>query len=119
MKAQQISHVNEALMVLRHFINLSAKLLPFLDELQRKKSPTASENTDRLKIIDVYRSYNFYTRTSEMLLNSNVLELIKHSFENITSDQVVRRRHKSNRTLTSFLLEYKRLKENWGDVDAN
>lgn len=119
MKAQQITHVNEALLVLRHFIQLSAKLLPFLDELQRKPSPSEKEKIDRLKIIDVYKNYNFDTRTSELLLNSNILELIKHSFENIAHENIPHRRRPNNRTLKNFLLEYNRLKENWVDVNAN
>ena len=120
MKSKQIEHINEALLVLRHFIDLSARLLPFLDELQRKHKPTISEIVDKKKILDVYRNYQFDTRTSEMLLNSNILELIQNTFENAEQEaQNGRRRRRSNRALRRFLQEHERLSQNWGRIDAN
>lgn len=120
MTSQQIGNINEAVLVLRHFINLSARLLPFLEELQQKQHPTVKEMVDRSRIIDVYQNYRFDTRTSEMLLDSNVLELIKESFENISSQtNLYRSRGRTNRKLRSFLQEHRRLREKWDLIDAN
>jgi len=118
MRAKHISDVNEAILVLRHFVELSAKLLPFLDELERKKAPTMNDLRSREKIIEVYRNYEFDTQTSQVLMNSNVLELIKTSFENI-SDRKKRSRKNYSRPLIQFLREHDRLQENWGLVQAN
>ncbi|XOV68262.1 MAG: hypothetical protein ACFHU9_03610 [Fluviicola sp.] len=118
MRAKHISDVNEAILVLRHFVELSAKLLPFLDELERKKAPTMHDLKSREKIIAVYRNYEFDTQTSKVLMNSDVLELIKKSFENI-SERKNRSRKNNCRPLIQFLREHDRLQRNWGLVQAN
>jgi hypothetical protein len=56
-----IQQINEATIVLRHFIELSAKLLPFFNELSKKNSLLPQEQSDRDKIIEVYRNYGFDT----------------------------------------------------------
>ncbi|MFT5859345.1 MAG: hypothetical protein ACI865_001446 [Flavobacteriaceae bacterium] len=119
MTVRQISNVNEATLILRHFIDLSARLLPFLDELQRKRRPTRGELNDREKIIGVYESYSFDTCTSISLLNSNILELIQESFEDITKCRNSRDYNKAQRKLVTFMLEYKRLNDNWVYATAN
>ena len=119
MTVQQIHSVNELLLVMKHFIDLSAKLLPFLNELQHKHKPTPKEVIDRERIIDVYENYSFDTATSESLLDSNILELIQDSFKKMTSCNNSRDYKKSQRNLVRFMLEYKRLNANWGYANAN
>lgn len=118
LRFKEIHHLNEALLVMRHFITLSARLLPFLNELQQKKHPTSVEITNIHKISEVYENYNFDTNVSEMLLNSNILELIKESFERISDSSYLKNRE-ANRRLRHFLNEYHRLSEKWGEINAN
>lgn len=118
MNVKQINNVNEALLILRHFIDLSAKLLPFLDELDRKRNPTYSEMSNRNKIMDVYENYNFDTTTSKTLLDSDILDLIKETFDSISQRTVVAEK-KRNSSLRMFLMEHRRLQENWFNVEAN
>lgn len=120
MNVREIGQLNEAILVLRHFIDLSANLLPFLEELQRKKNPTIQERINKNRIMNVYESYNFDTHTSEVLINSNVLELIRDSYVAIKeSDRYHRSQSKSRRSLRRFLLEHRRLREEWFNIDAN
>lgn len=119
MNVKQINNVNEALLILRHFIDLSAKLLPFLDELERKKYPTRAEMNSRNKIIEVYNNYSFDTSTSKTLLNSDVLDLIKETFDSIATKTISDRRKTRNSSLRMFLMEHRRLQENWYNVEAN
>lgn len=119
MKAKHIRDVNEAILVLRHFIELSAKLLPFLEELEKKKDPTIHDLMSKQKIIEVYNSYDFDTDTSRMLMNSNVLDLIKNSFETISAKGAHCARRGKCTQLRLFLMEHRRLKENWGLIEAN
>jgi hypothetical protein len=116
--SHQIGQLNEAIFVLRHFIELSARLLPFLDELQRLKNPTKSDELNKQKIIDVYANYSFDTKTSRILLNSDVLELIKQSFENLTNrkHEIVRN---SKRPIKQFMNEHRRLNNDWKVVTSN
>ena len=115
MTAKQIQNINEILIVMKHFIDLSAKLLPFLDEMQHKNYLTHREFEDSRKIINVYARYNFDPQASKLLLNSNILELIKDSFEDIAK----RNRHRARRKLHRFFIEYRRLSENWVKINAN
>jgi hypothetical protein len=119
MNVKQIHNVNEALLVLRHFIDLSAKLLPFLDELDRKKTPTIEELRNKNKIIQVYENYSFDTNTSKTLLDSDILDLIKETFDSISQPAMSERRQRRNSSLRMFLMEHRRLKENWYYVGAN
>ena len=119
MKTKDISRINEANLILRHFVNLSARLLPFLDELQRKKNPTLTELRDRNKIIDVYENYRFNTCTSEKLLNSNILVLIKETFETLTHSSYYLNPNTKNHCLRNFLTEHKRLSDDWYQINAN
>ena len=114
MRVNQINQLNEAIIVLRHFIDLSAQLLPFLDELNRLKHPSKSEEINRERIIDVYNNHKFDTDTSKMLLHSNILELIKESFESL-----LKNKKGNNKSLQSFISEHNRLTQNWHQIDAN
>lgn len=115
MRSREIGNINEALFVLRHFIDLSAQLLPFLYELENKHSLSQIEEQKKLKICEIYEQHEIDSSTSEMLINSNVIELIKTSFESIVNDKRARRfRH-----LKNFLNEYNRLKNNWNSIEAN
>ena len=118
MKVKHISHVNEAILVLRHFVEVSAKLLPFLEELQQKKRQTVHDLVNREKIIAVYKNHKFDTQTSLALMHSNILDLIQRSFETICANGATSRKH-SHTYVQEFLMEYRRLKQNWGMIEAN
>lgn len=119
MKAKHISDVNEAILVLRHFIDLSAKLLPFLEELEQIPAPSHNDLLSRQKIIEVYQNYEFDTSTSRVLMNSNILDLIKETFLSIQNHSCRCPRNGISTTLRRFLLEHKRLRENWDRIEAN
>jgi hypothetical protein len=117
MKAKNINRVNEAVYILRHFIDLSAQLLPFLIELQYTKKPTETDLEDKEKIIDVYQNYNFDKETSKMLMNSSILETIQNSFEFIVSKSSSK--DKSKKHLLEFRKEHRRLQKSWQLIDSN
>lgn len=113
MKSKNIEQVNHALVVLRHFIDLSSKLLPFLDEINNKHTPSAIDIQDREKIIEVYNSYEFDEVTSKMLMDSNILALIKSSYERLMLKKP------ASQILQSFDIEFNRLRKNWVKIDSN
>lgn len=119
MKSTEINKLNEANMILRHFVDLSARLLPFLDELQRKQNPSRQEVQNKNKIIDVFESYKFDTRTSELLIGSNILELIKTSFDQIAQTSYFLKPGQKNKALCHFLQEYHRLSDKWCEISTN
>lgn len=119
MRVKEISQINQALLVLRHFIDLSARLLPFLHELQRLQHPNKYELQNRLKIIDVYQNYEFDTQTSKVLLNSDVLDLIKNAFASMSECRSRRGLKRSRENLEKFLEEHERLQNDWNYIDAN
>jgi|TARA_R110000737_G_scaffold324995_1_gene338182 hypothetical protein len=113
MKSKNIEQVNHALVVLRHFIDLSSKLLPFLDEINNKHNPSEIDLKDREKIIEVYNSYEFDDVTSKMLMDSNILALIKSSYERLMRNQP------ASQLLQAFDVEFSRLRKNWVRIDSN
>lgn len=116
---RDIHNVNEALLVLKHFIDLSSRLLPILDELQRIEDPTSKDIQNKQKIITVYQSYHIDPQTSEILIGSNILQLIKESFHTIANSTSERHLRKAQKKLSNFIVEHRRLKNKWNHVSAN
>lgn len=116
MKVKNIQEMNEAVFILRHFIDLSARLLPILFKIDQKITPSYDELRNREKILNVFKKYKFDTNTSNLLLESNILELIKKCYTIITEENasVIKQD-----CLTDFLNEYNRLKNNWRIVENN
>jgi hypothetical protein len=113
MKSNNIERINQAVVILRHFVDLSAKLLPFLEEINNKPNPSHLEKEDKEKIIDVYSNYHFDPTTSSMLMNSNILHMIRNAYEKLVASQ------NANDELQAFHVELNRLRKNWRLIDAN
>ncbi len=115
LKSNEICQLNEANLVLRHFVDLSARLLPFLSKLTDKEVLTKREVIYKGKIMEVYENYNFDPITSEALIDSNILELINTTYQKIAYQND----RKGKRTLRKFLFEHQRLVNSWNYSDAN
>lgn len=113
-----IQQINEATIVLRHFIELSAKLLPFFNELSKKNSLLPQEQSDRDKIIEVYRNYSFDTSTSEILMESDILEIIQQTFKSIEK-RAYGKESDSDKLMTIFQNKHHQLMLNWKQTDIN
>ncbi|NVK64289.1 MAG: hypothetical protein HWE22_06860 [Flavobacteriales bacterium] len=114
-----IQNVNQALLVLKHFINLSSRLLPLLADLQQIEQPTEKEEIDKQRIIDVYKNYRFSTETSEILIGSNILQLIKESFQSLSNVQSGSDKKEYDQALKRFITEQRRLRNKWRATLAN
>jgi hypothetical protein len=115
MKSSEIKNINHALFVLKHFVELSARLLPVLYDFERKANLKSDEERNRNKIINVYQNYAFDVGASRHLINSDVLLLIKESFEAIVYEENTRKRRK----LRDFLSEYHCLRNQWEIAESN
>ncbi len=113
-----IQQINEATIVLRHFIELSAKLLPFFNELSKKSILLPQEQNDRNKIIEVYKNYGFDTSTSEILMESDILEIIQQTFKSIEK-RSPGRESDSDKLMTIFQNKHYQLVQNWKLTDMN
>ncbi len=113
-----VQQVNEATIVLRHFVELSAKLLPFLNELSKKELLLPKESEDRNRIIEVYTNYKFETSTSKILMDSPVLDLIQTAFEAIV-DRLPNEESSADEILDQFFEEHEILVINWQQTDLN
>ncbi len=118
MKSESITQVNDATVVLRHFIELSAKLLPFFNELSKKELLQPHELDNRKKIIEVFRSYKFDTCTSAILMNSTILETITELFKHI-EQRVPGENSFADILMDEFLSEHDELVSNWVRTDLN
>lgn len=118
MSSLAIQQVNEATIVLRHFVELSAKLLPLLNDLSKKEQLLPNEVYDRKRIIDVFHGYHFDTSTSKILMDSNVLDTIKNAFDCIEFRQP-REDKEAEAALEEFLDEHDRLVDQWIQSETN
>lgn len=113
-----IQQINEATIVLRHFIELSAKLLPFFNELSKKAVLLPQEKNDREKIIEVYRNYSFDTSTSQILMESDILDVIQQTFRSIEKRKPGKDTD-SDKLMAVFRNKYLQLTSNWRLTDTN
>ncbi|MBI1836909.1 MAG: hypothetical protein HYR91_06545 [Flavobacteriia bacterium] len=117
MTTKHIQKLNEAVYILRNFVELSAQLLPFLVELKYLKKPTSEDLEDKENIIDLYRNYQFDDDTSIQLMDSPVLALIHESFDTIVEEKSNKRI--SMNKVKKFMKEHDRLKHQWMKIDMN
>ena len=113
MNSKDIDNINTANFILRHFVDLSARLLPLLNELTQKKHPTENEKKSIEKIVSVDAN------TSVVLINSNVLELIQKTFERIINSYNRSKSIENVLLLDHFLYERERLQDVWSSAEAN
>lgn len=117
MKAKSIEKVNEALFVLRSFIDLSSELLPYLAELKYAKKLSEDDIIDQQRIIEVFKNYNFDKKISFILIHSTILETIEKSFNYIMDGK--HSKDSSKKQLLELRKEHYRLKNNWNLIDSN
>lgn len=116
LKSSSIEQVNDALIVLRHFIELNEKLLPILLTLKEKKGKTDKDFDDIRKIREVYESYHFDIKSSQILMNSSILSYIQGAYQAINDNS------ECLHTQVKFMLfekELIKLKKNWTMVGQN
>jgi hypothetical protein len=118
MRSGAIQQVNEATVVLRHFIELSARLLPFFNELSKKEKLLPREAQDRQHIIDVFHGYKFDTSTSLILMNSSILDTIHDTFE-LIEKRIPGEYSKADDAIERFFTEHDQLVQNWVMTDNN
>ncbi len=116
LKTSSIEQVNGALIVLRHFIELNEKLLPILFTLSEKRDKTAKDFAEIKKIKNVFESYHFDVKSSQVLMNSSILSYIQGAYQSIVANA------ESLHTEVKFMLfekELIKLKKNWMLVGKN
>lgn len=112
MKSNNIKSLNKAVYVMRHFVELSSKLLPYYERITRNEPHSLERIAEKKRIDRVYQSYQVDPKTSQFLLGSNIISLINKVYESL------QKRNNSSeaeaqRYLNEFTKEYHRLKSNW------
>ncbi len=97
---------------MRHFVELSAKLLPYYERITRNEPHSLERIAEKERIDEVYQTYQVNPKTSQFLLGSNIISLINKVYESLhernQSNEVDAQKH-----LNEFTKEYHRLKKNW------
>lgn len=112
MRTSNIQTINTAVNVMKHFVELSAKLLPYYEKITRNSSGDLKAQDDQEKIAAVYGSYNIDPQSSELLLDSNILEIIIEGFKSIKRRKEVGEA-KVKALLNEFHEEYEKLQQRW------
>lgn len=111
-----IEEINTALIILRHFIELNAKLLPLLHSLHTLENPSKRDIEDKDKIKAVFSTYKFESNSSILLMNSPILEIIQMNYISIFQNAP---EQETSYQLKRFQKEYAKLVENWNLVSAS
>jgi hypothetical protein len=114
----QIQQINEATIVMRHFIHLSGRLLPYFNELSSKEILQPHELSDRIKIIEVFKEYKFDTFASEILMDSKILETIFVAYNEIEK-RIPGNDSEADIFIDKFDNEFSKLKNNWNKTLLN
>lgn len=112
MKSKNIKSLNSAVYVMRHFVELSAKLLPYYERITRTEPHSIEKLEEKEKIDAVYEAYHVNPKTSEFLLGSNIIGLITKVYENL-KNRSSENEKKAQQYLIEFKDEYRRLQQNW------
>ncbi len=112
MKPNSIKSLNTAVYVMRHFVELSAKLLPYYEKITRNEPHSLERLEEKKRIDEVYQSYNVNPKTSHFLLGSNIIGLIGKVYDALR-ERDIKTEAQAQRYLNEFTKEYDRLKENW------
>lgn len=117
--SKDIQAINEATIVLRHFIGLNAKLLPILNEISEKKELSAVDIQNRDKILAVFYTYKFETDTSEMLMNSDILSIIKRTFLEIEKHLMGEPTTNNKELIEVLKAKYQEMNHEWIQTELN
>lgn len=115
-KSNAIVQANEALIVLKHFIEFTYKVLPELEALIESKSQHPKDLARISKIKTEIESFKFSRKASEILMNSSIIELIRNAYKSIIEEED---RLTKVKKMTTFKKEYLRLKNNWSYIQSN
>lgn len=116
LKSNTIVQVNEALIVLKHFIELNFKALPELEALIESKSQHPMDLARISKIKKEIESFKFSRKASEILMNSSILEYTKTAYKSIIEEED---RLTKTKKMMLFKSECLRLRKNWRYIQSN
>lgn len=106
-----ISERIRAVHILQRFVMMSRTLLPKFTELMAKENRSRDEERKVQRIRDVYDSFEAKSEVSELLVNSNIFQLIKDVYKTC----VMSEGHipQSFYSYDAFLQESDRLIDDW------
>ncbi len=99
----------QAVFILQKFVRMSRFLLPAYLDLVRKNRLTRKEESRLARINSVYASFRASSETSVLLINSNILELIKSLYYQSMVDAEI----KSSVVYNKFIRESDKLIKKW------
>lgn len=112
MEVKNIKSLNDAVYVLRHFVELSAQLLPIYDKITATKQANFNLQSEKEKIDRIYSKHKVNPEVGEFLLGSDIITLITKAYNGLKHrNQIDENDVKGN--LEKFTEEYARLKEEW------
>lgn len=112
MKSNNIKSLNTAVYVMRHFVELSARLLPYYEKITRNEPHSLEKIADKKRIDEVYQTYQVNPKTSQFLLGSNIISLIRKVYDSLRNREAGSEAE-AQQYLNEFTKEYHRLKKNW------
>jgi hypothetical protein len=113
-----IKKYNEANLVLKHFIQRSARLLPIFADLKVNGLTDRESKQNYAAITSLFQHFNYDDETSRHLINSDILERIRNCFQAIYNSDTLSE-ESADQLLCHFFEEYHRLMQDWMKIELN
>lgn len=113
-----IKKYNEANLVLKHFIQRSARLLPIFADLKVSGLTNRESRQNYAAISTLFQHFNYDDETSKYLINSDILERIRNCFQAIRNAGTLSE-EAADQLLSHFFEEYQRLMNDWMKIELN
>lgn len=118
MRTKNIESINTAVNVMKHFVELSSKLLPYYEKITREQRVSQKIQAEKEKIAALYDNNKINPESSEVLMNSKILSIIFEGFQTIKNRSTVGE-GKVRELLGKFFREYEKLQNNWNSALLN
>ena len=113
-----IKKYNEANLVLKHFIQRSARLLPLYADLKISGLKDRQSIQNFSAITQLFQNFNYDDETSKHLINSDILERIRSCFQAVHNAEKLTE-SAAEKLMSHFFVEYNRLMQNWMKIELN
>ena len=112
-----VSERISAVHVLQRFVMMSRTLLPKLTELMAKENRSKDEEIKVNRIRDVYESFEANPEVSQLLVNSNIFQLIKDVYKTCVKSEGFT--PQTFHAYNAFIMEADRLIHDWNKQILN
>lgn len=113
MPSEIIDNLNSAVLAVRQLSEISDRLLPTLDKLNKKEFLNSKDKVIKEKILQIFDQHGVSSEFSLALINSPIINLVECVKEKLIQED------DASFELKLFREEFQRLQKKWQIIEAN